>query len=56
METKNDFLKQAELQTKELLFKIDKLESKTQMTKDETIKKLDSQLYELRKKRTELND
>ncbi len=56
METKNDFLKQAELQTKELLFKIDKLESKTQMTKDETIKKLDNQLYELRKKRTELND
>ncbi len=56
METKNNFLKQAEHQTKELLLKIDKLESKTQITKDETIKKLDNQLYELRKKRAELND
>ncbi len=56
METKNEYLKQAELQAKELLFKIDKLESKAQITKEETIKKLDSQTYELRKKRTELND
>ncbi len=56
METKSDYLKQAELQTKELLLKIDKLESKAQMAKEETIHKLDSQIYELRKKRTELSD
>jgi chromosome segregation ATPase len=56
METKDDYIKQAEERTNEILSKIDKLESKAQMTKEETLKKLEDQIYELRKKRSQLKD
>lgn len=56
METKEEYIKQMEARTNDLLSKIEKLESKTQMTREETIKKLDDQIFELRKKKTNLKD